>query len=142
MTVEMEIEEALQESFRAALVLTGGVEAAERAVTNAIATLGPDCSAEALLAETARSAFEHDTFSGELSSILPVELQALFLLSPIHRYCFVLRVLIGLDLRICSNILRSSLDEVQETLCRSLLDLPQALEAVRCMGGVTSSTTG
>jgi hypothetical protein len=80
MTVEMQIEEALHESLRAALVLTGSVEGAERAVTNAIATLGQDCSAEALLVETARSAFEHDSFSGELSSILPVELRVVSLL--------------------------------------------------------------
>ena len=60
--------EALHGSFRAALALTGSVEGAERAVTNAITTLGPDCSAEALLVETARSAFDDDTCSGELSS--------------------------------------------------------------------------
>ena len=59
--------EALHGSFRAALALTGSVEGAERAVTNAITTLGPDCSAEALLVETARSAFDDDTCSGELS---------------------------------------------------------------------------
>ena len=126
MTVEMQIEEALHESLRAALVLTGSVEGAECAVTNAIATLGQDCSAEALLVETARSAFEHNSFSGELSSILPVELQTVSLLPSTSRYCFVLRVLMHFDLETCSDILRLSRDKIEEALYQSLLQLPQS----------------
>lgn len=126
MTLETEWSQPLYESFRAALVLTGSVEIAERAVTNAIATLAPEWSAKALLVETARSAFEHDTFSGELSPILPLELQALFLLFPTTRYCFVLLALMGLGIEICSEILRLSKDEVKQAFHEALLDLPRA----------------
>jgi hypothetical protein len=137
MTLEMEIGEALSESFRAALVLTGSIEGAERSVTNAISALGSELSVHALFVETARSAFQHPPVSGELSSILPVELQALSLFSPTCRDCFVLRVLMGFDLQTCSEILTLSRHEVEEALYQSLLDLPRAVEYVRCAGRVS-----
>ena len=58
MTLETEIGEALHDSFRAALVLTGSIEAAEHAVTGAIAAIGLDLSPDTLLLETARSALQ------------------------------------------------------------------------------------
>src|SRR5713226_7442317 len=121
MTLKMEIGEALDESFRAALVLTGSIERAECALTDVINALGSDLSRNALLVETARSVIQHTAFS-ESSSILPMELQALSLLSSTRRYCFVLRVLMGLDLETCSDILRLSREEVEEALYQSLLD--------------------
>jgi hypothetical protein len=102
MTIETEIRQVLQESFLGALVLTGTIEGAERAVTNAIAALDPDCSPEALLVEATRSALKHNTSSGESSSILPVEEKALHL---------------------------------------SLLDLPGAVESIRCRRSVTGLDT-
>jgi DNA-directed RNA polymerase specialized sigma24 family protein len=133
MTLETEIDDALHESFRAALVLTGSIEGAERAVTDAIASLGPDCSEDELMAQTARFAFEHTTSSDELSSCLPAELQALSRIPPARRYCFVLRILLGLDVETCCEILTLSRHEVEEALYRSLLDLPRAVESIRCI---------
>ncbi len=130
----IEIDEALHQSFRAALVLAGSIEDAERAVTNAIDMLESDLSADALLAATARSAFQSSTFSEELSSFLPLELQALFLLLPTPRHCFVLRILLRIDLETCSEILRLSEDEIQEALYQSLLRLPRAVEFIRPAG--------
>ena len=130
MTVETEINEGLQQSYRAALVLTGSVERAEHALTNAIAALGSDCSAEALLVETVRLAVEHNAFSPQAPPIFPVELQALFLLSPTRRYCFVLRVLMRFDLETCSSMLKLSRKDVGEALCQSLLELPRAVDQV------------
>ena len=112
MTLEMEIDEAINESIRAALVLTGSMEGSERAITKAITALGPDPSQHALLRETARSAFQQSTVSDRSSSILPVELQALSFLLPTCRFCFVLRFLIGFDLETCSEILALSRREV------------------------------
>jgi hypothetical protein len=134
MTLEVEIGKTLNESFRAALVLTGSIEGAERAVTNAIAALGSGLSAHALLVETARSAFQQRPCSGASSSILPVELQAVANLFPTHRYCFALRVLVGFDLKTCSEILTLPRYEVEQALCQSLLDLPRAVEYMRCAG--------
>ncbi len=102
-------------------------------MTNAIAALGSDCSAEALLVDTARSAVEHNTFSVQLSPMLPAELQALFLLSPTRRYCFVLRVLMRFDLEACSKIMKLSRKEVGEALCHSLLELPKAVDQVAAL---------
>lgn len=131
MTVEMEMGEAFYESFRAALVLTGRMESAERAVADAIAAVGSDLSANTLLVETARSALQHTNRSNESSSVLPLELQALFRLRPTGRHCFILRVLMGFDLELCSAILKLSRPDVEEALCQSLLDLPQAVESIR-----------
>ena len=124
MTVDSEIREALDESFRAALVLTGSVEVAERAVTDALVAVGANFSARSLLIETARLALQPGPLAGESSSMLPVELQALARLLPVRRYSFVLRLLVGLDLEACCQILRLSRDEVEEALWKSLLDLP------------------
>ena len=123
MTADSEICEAVNESFRGALVLTGSIEAAEGAVSAALAALESDLSAHALLVETARLAFERSARPGESSSILPLELQALGRLVPGQRFSFVLRLLVGLDLNTCSQILRLSGDEVEEALRKSLLNL-------------------
>jgi hypothetical protein len=143
MTLDVEIGKALHESFRAALVLTGSIEAAESVVTDAITIVGSDVSIDALLVETARSAFRRHSSPAEessLPSILPLELRALFLLSPTCRYCFVLFFLIGLNIETCSEILRLSSDEVEEALCESLHTLPRAVESVRCVDGRCRTT--
>jgi hypothetical protein len=119
------LNQALHESL-ALLSFSLGVLKAPSVVTNAIATLGQDCSAEALLLEAARSTFEHNLVSAELSSILPVELQTVSLLPSTSRYCFVLRVLMHFDLETCSDILRLSRDKIEEALYQSLLQVPQS----------------
>jgi hypothetical protein len=123
-----------KDSFRAAVVLTGSMVRAERAVTNAIDALEPGCSGDALLVETVRSAVQLGTLPGEWlgeSSVSrPPELQAMSLLAPTSRYCFVICVLLGLDRNTCAEILRLSTSEVEEALCQSFLDLPVALGTV------------
>ena len=122
---------ALYKAFRAALALTGSIEAAERAVLDGMSVVRSDLVSDTLLVETARSAIqrrmEHSD-QREAPSILPLELQGLFLLSPIRRDCFVLRVLIGLTTELISRILNLSKDEIDETLYRALLDLPGCIE--------------
>jgi hypothetical protein len=122
-TIKREITESLHDAFRAALVLTGSVENAECAVTDVIATIGSDCSRGALLAETARAALSYEGLPGKSRIPLPPELQALFLLSSRCRHCFVLIVLMRLDLEACSEILGVSANEVKEALDQSLRDL-------------------
>jgi DNA-directed RNA polymerase specialized sigma24 family protein len=124
-TLELEMREALHDSFRAALVLTGSVERATRTVRDAIAMTGSDWSRDVLLVRTARSALQHQTFSDELPPVFPPELLALFLLPPTSRYCFALRVLMRFDLATCCEILKLSKDEVEEALHQSLRDLPR-----------------
>jgi len=136
MTVEMKTGEALHEAFRAALVLTGSIEAAECAVTDAIATSAPDFADDTLLVETARSAIQRRTnFSEQPAAIsmLPVELRGLFLLSSTSRDCFVLRALLGLPSEACTGILNLSKDEIDEALCAALLDLPHSINSIRSL---------
>ena len=139
MTVDQEICEALNESFRAALVLTGSIEVAESSVIDALVVLGSNLSAHALLVETVRLAFQQSALAGESSSILPLELQALAALLPVRRYSFVLRLLVGLDPETCCQILRLSRDEVNEALWKSLQELPGLLESRRCAQIASSS---
>src|SRR5260370_10374414 len=113
----MKIGEALDEAFRAALVLTGSIEAAERAVADGITTLGFDLAGDTLVVETARFAIQRRAeFSDEPEalSILPLELQGLFLISTICCDCFGFRVLIGLTAEVSAGILHLSKDEIAE----------------------------
>ena len=130
MTAEIKISETLCEAFRSALILTGSIEAAERAVADGISTLGLDLAGDTLLVETARSAIQRRTeYSDqpEALSILPLELQGLFRLSPIGRDCFVLRVLMGLTSEVSAGIMNLSKDETDEALYCALLDLPRSM---------------
>jgi hypothetical protein len=132
MTTEMKIGEALDEAFRAALVLAGSIEAAERAVADGISALGSDLARDRLLVETARSAIQRRAeYSDQQEglSILPLELRALFLLSPICRGCFELRMLMGLTSEVSAGIMNLSKDEIDEALCRALLDLPRSMDS-------------
>jgi len=130
MTAEIKIRETLCEAFRSALVLTGSIEAAERAVADGISTLGSDLAGDTLLVETARSAIQRRAVYSDQSealSILPPELQGLFRLSPIGRDCFVLRVLMGLTSEVSAGIMNLSKDETDEALYCALLDLPRSM---------------
>ncbi len=115
----------VRRAFLAALMLTGKAEAAEGAVSDAIATSG--CEVNELLIATAKCANQlcNECLPGpEISFSLPPELQRLFLLSSVGRKCFVLRVLMGLTLEATSEILNLRTDEVDDALCRALSDLP------------------
>lgn len=120
----------LGESFRAALVLTGSVEGAERALDEAIAVSGSEISPHGLLTETIRSILR-GTIGKE--SALPLELQALALLAPIARCCFVLRLGVGLDLQTCSEMLGISTGEVEDALCHAVVELPKAVRRVETL---------
>ena len=85
----------------AVLLLTGTIETAEQAVSEAIATSGCGVAVDELLVETAKCAIQIDDVGfpqAKIPSGLPPELRRLFLLSSIDRQCFVLRMLMGLTL--------------------------------------------
>jgi hypothetical protein len=124
----MATESDVRDAFLAALMLTGTVEAAEQAVSEAIATLGSVIAVDELFVATAKCATR---ISGrcspraEIPTSLPPELQRLFLLPPVDRKCFVLRILMGFTLETSSGILNLRRDEVDAALCRALCDLPR-----------------
>jgi hypothetical protein len=129
MRVEREILKSLVDAFRAALLLTGSAEAAESAVLGGIAASEfghiPD---DVLLVETVKMVIQQRVDFPSLSeptrSRLPRELQRLFLLSPISRDCFMLRVLLGIPVGACSRILRLGIEEIGEVMCAALQELP------------------
>jgi hypothetical protein len=128
MNDDSEIREALHESFRAALILTGSDQGAAQAVTSAIPMLGPDGALQDLPRETARAAVADRAFEGESFAALPLELRALSLLLPLRRNAFVLRILMRLDLETCADILKAPRMKVEEAVCQSLFDLSQMVQ--------------
>ena len=140
-----EVSKVLDGAFCAALMLTGSMQAAEHAVFNGIAAT--ECySAEddALLLETVKAAIRRrpDSLhqSQEPPAHLPLELRRLFLLTPISRDCFVLRILLGLAVGTCSRILHRGVEEIEDVLCASLQALPR-LEARSRAGARNNSDT-
>jgi hypothetical protein len=81
--------------------------------------------------ETVRSAVLQRKWRDELPSTVPPELRALSLLSPVVHNCFVLCILIGFDCEACSGILEVPVDDVENALHRSVLELPFAVQSVR-----------
>jgi len=124
-----EVSNALDGAFRAAFMLTGSTQAAERAVFDGIAATEFDSVVDdVFLLETVKAAIQRRPDSAHQSqqppSCLPLELRRLFLLAPISRDCFVLRILLGLTPRTCSRILHLTIEEAHQTLCAALETLP------------------
>jgi hypothetical protein len=124
-----EICKALDGAFRAALMLTGSTQTAEHAVLDGIAATEFDNVVDdVFLLETVKAAIQRRSDSTHQSlqppSCLPLQLRRLFLLEPIFRDCFVLRILLGLTPRTCSGILQLTIEEAHQTLCAALEALP------------------
>ena len=116
---------ALDMAFRTALLLTGDARTAEVAVTRAIDACEA-LSPGGLLIEAVRSAVRRRT---QLSNGpyevdgLPVELRRLFMLQPLLRHCFVLRILVGLFPEVCAELLEISVIEFEDALYGALTEL-------------------
>ena len=112
-------------AFLSALMLTCSFEAAERAVLNAIAMSGPDVTEDELVVATAKCAVDMcdpaDHFDSPVS--LPPELRRLFLLSPVRRKCFVLRMLLRFTPEASSRMMGLRTNTFEEELWRALQDL-------------------
>src|SRR5258705_13331157 len=111
MTPQMELSKALDDAFRAASMLTGTTDGAENAVLDGIAASDFGNSVDdGLLVETVKSAIQRRVdFPGQpeqARSDFPVELRRLFLLAPISRDSFVLRILLGISAATCSALLQ------------------------------------
>jgi hypothetical protein len=84
---------------------------------------------DAFLLETIKAAIQKRADSPHQSqqrcAQLPLELRRLFLLAPISRDCFVLRILLGIALGTCSRILHLRVEEIEDVLCAALQELPR-----------------
>jgi hypothetical protein len=131
MIIQSEVFQALPQAFCTALLLTGGTKPAEAAVLYVIAELALDeLSGGSLILESAKAAIQRradlEDQSEQPFSMLPFELQRLFLLVPKNRDCFVLRVLIGLTPAQCSEMLHLSISEVEDSLYTAVQELPRS----------------
>jgi len=116
---------AVEMAFRAALLLTGATRTAEAAVMHGIGAC-KDLSQRGFLIESVRSAIMRRTkpdgpYEVEL---LPPELRRLFMLQPLLRDCFVLRILVGLSPEFCAELLDISIPEFGDAVHAALNQLP------------------
>jgi hypothetical protein len=116
---------ALDVAFRTALLLTSDTRAAEAAVMHGIGVC-EDLSPGGLLIAAVRSAARRRTKSSDRPyevECLPPELRRLFMLQPLPRHCFVLRVLVGLSPEVCAELLEVSDTEFENAVYRALTQL-------------------
>jgi hypothetical protein len=79
-----------------------------------------------LLIEAVRSAVRRRTKSSDGPydvDGLPAELRRLFMLQPLPRFCFVLRILAGLSPEVCAELLDISVTELEDAVCSALTEL-------------------
>jgi hypothetical protein len=129
MTAERDVHKALGQAFRAAFLLTGSIEVAENAVLDGIAAVEfSHVTDRAFIFESVKAAIRRRaSFSGQPAQAFahfPIELRRLFLLAPISRDCFVLRILLGIPSATCARVLRLTANKIEAMLCAALQDLP------------------
>jgi hypothetical protein len=120
------IPSALDMAFRTALLLAGTTKTAEAAVMDGIGACA-DLSHRGLLVEAVSSILRRRTKSAhdpDALELLPPELRRLFMLPPLSRACFVLRILVGLSPEACAELLDISITEFEDTVCAALNQLP------------------
>jgi hypothetical protein len=120
------IPSALDTAFRTALLFTGETTTAETAVLDGIAAC-EDLSPRGLLIEAVRSAVRRRTKSVDGPydvECLPPELRRLFILQPLPRHCFVLRILLGLSPEVCAELLDIYITEFEDAVYEALTQLP------------------
>lgn len=124
---ETKLAETLEGVFLAALLITGNTDAAETAVLDGIATLDGTLSSEGLLLATLKSAIgEGHSVPGRIEAIpvaLPLELRRVLLLNTKSRACFVLRALLGMSSKMCSDLLQVPIWEVAQRLSDGMQQL-------------------
>jgi hypothetical protein len=129
MIAEYDLLKTLHQAFLTALLLTGSAERAEAAVIGGISASDLDYQCEEeLLFETVKSAIQLNSeiprqFKRALS-ILPLELRSVLLLPLLSRQCFVMRVLVGLNLEACAKILHLDIHKVEESTLTAMETLP------------------
>jgi hypothetical protein len=117
---------ALDMAFRTAALLTGATKRAEAAVIHGISAC-EELSPHGLLTEAVRSAVRIQATSANGPyevECLPPELRRLFMLQPLPRRCFVLRILMNLSPQACAELLGVSVTESEDALHAALIELP------------------
>ena len=116
---------ALNLAFCTALLLAGDMKTAEAAVMHGIEAC-EDLPPRGLLIEAVRSAIQRRTTSADGPyelECLPRDLQRLFMLQPLPRHCFVLRMLVGVSPELCAQLLDISIPEFEGALHGGFIEL-------------------
>src|SRR5277367_3317268 len=133
MTTKFKLHETLENAFIAGLLLTGSIEQAEAAILESVRMTCPDdLFGETLFRRAVHYAIDPQIrVSGQqqkeverAASILPFELRCVLKLSKNLRYCYVLRVLVGLPREVCAWLLHLDTAQVEERTCAAMLELP------------------
>lgn len=121
-------------AFLSALMLTCSFDAAERAFTDAIALSGPDLGNGELVFLCAKRAIDLGEDAQQVGNRprLPPELGRLFLLSPLRRKCFVLRMLLRLTAEESAGMMGLRNEEFEEELWQALQDLTFGIDTQSC----------
>ena len=117
---------ALDMAFRTALLLAGNTTIAEASVMDGIGAC-EHLSHRGLLIEAVRSTIRRRAEAADAPDaldLLPPELRRLFMLQPLSRDCFVLRILAGLSPDVCAELLDVSITELEDAVCAALNQLP------------------
>jgi hypothetical protein len=145
---KFKMNETLENAFIAGLLLTGSVDRAETAILESVRMSCPDdLFSEALFRRTVHYSIDQhielkNKKQSELDrarSILPFELRCVLNLSQQLRYCYVLRILIGLPREVCAWLLHMDTSQVDLHTCAAMLELPLIQRRERCFADVSST---
>ena len=133
----LELDQALNRSFRTTLLLTGNVLLAEAALLHAISATQPeDILGESLLDQIVISVIALGARSmpaaneaDDSSLFLPHELQQVLRLPADLRNCFVLRILAGFSRERCARLLNVTIQEIDERATAAAIKLALPSEA-------------
>jgi len=134
MTTKLKLHETLENAFIAGLLLTGSIEQAETAVLESVRMTCPDdLFGESLFRRAVHYAIDPQIEVSDKSqkevdraaSILPFELRCVLKLSKHMRYCYVLRILVGLPREVCAWLLHLDTSQVEQRTCAAMLELPR-----------------
>jgi hypothetical protein len=107
-------------------LLTGNLQQAEKATLDAIESWNPGEEPEQVLFENVLNAAARVQAEPRPNNIdssgsyLPNDLIAVFRLAPQLRRCFVLRILVGLPVKVCARLLHLQAGQVDEYTCAAL----------------------
>jgi hypothetical protein len=133
MMMKFKMDETLENAFVAGLLLTGSVERAEAAILESVRMSCPDdLFGEALFRRAVHYSIDQQVEVSSkkqkelagAASVLPFELRCVLSLSQNLRYCYVLRVLVGLPREVCAWLLHLDTSQVDLHTCAAMLELP------------------
>jgi len=138
---KFKMNETLEDAFIAGLLLTGSVERAEAAILESVRMSCPDdLFSESLFRRAVHYSIDqcielkskkHNDLD-RARSILPFELCCVLNLSQQLRYCYVLRILIGLSREVCAWLLHMDTSQIDQHTCAAMVQLPLIQQRERC----------